>query len=136
MSEKAHLIKELDNPNQIAQTVNHLNRTTARDMAEADCTHADVLKSTNRCLLDDSQANIFLTAFYAVLDTSCGHLAHSNAAHYPPLYRRASSKKNAELIEHGMILGAGHDLHLGRQSIIVEHSDILKHSDILIGEQS
>ena len=45
----------------------------------------DVLSEVNKILADDSPSNMFITAFYGVLDTRNGAFEFSNGGHNSPL---------------------------------------------------
>lgn len=64
-----------------------------------------ILSRVNDYLAESTDSNIFVTAFYGVLDTETGMLTYANAGHNPPLLLRADG--NRELLsEGGMLLGA------------------------------
>ena len=90
-----------------------LSRTTIRNTAQVKRTPAKVLQKTNRYILEDSQADMFLSAFYATLDTSNGLLSYSNAGHNHPLWWQSESKQLVTLQEHGILLGVVDNVQLG-----------------------
>ena len=62
-----------------------LGRTLIRNFAYVypDRPHL-VMEHANKRLLNDASANLFITCFYAILDTKTGTLNYSNAGHHPP----------------------------------------------------
>ena len=65
-----------------------------------------VLEETNKRLLVDASANLFITCFYAVLDKKTGTLIYSNAGHHPPfLISSWSDSVMLELERTGMPIG-------------------------------
>ena len=67
-----------------------LSRTTIRNLALRGRAPADVISWANRFIQEDSQSDMFLTVFYAELDTRDGRLTYANAGHNPPLLWRAA----------------------------------------------
>jgi sigma-B regulation protein RsbU (phosphoserine phosphatase) len=64
------------------------------------------LEHTNKRLLNDASANLFITCFYGVLDTKTGTLNYSNAGHHPPfLVSDSSDSILSELERTGMPIG-------------------------------
>ncbi|MBN1668421.1 MAG: PP2C family protein-serine/threonine phosphatase [Anaerolineales bacterium] len=62
-----------------------LSRTLIRTYAtEFDLQPEVVFFATNERILKDTRANLFVTAFYGVLDLYSGELNYSNAGHNPP----------------------------------------------------
>lgn len=67
---------------------------------------AAVLRMTNRRLLSDARASMFITAFYGVLEPGNGRLIYCNAGHNPPLLLAGQgSGRILELSTNGMALG-------------------------------
>ncbi len=63
-----------------------------------------VLKRVNRLVLADTRSDLFVTMFYAILDTRTGEMHYANAGHNPPLISRRDDAV-AQLAEHGMAIG-------------------------------
>ncbi len=68
-----------------------LSRTTIRNVALRGRSPAEVLTWANRFIQEDSQSDMFLTAFYGALDTRDGQLTYASAGHNPPLWWQAAS---------------------------------------------
>ncbi|NIM96439.1 MAG: SpoIIE family protein phosphatase [Anaerolineales bacterium] len=64
-----------------------------------------VLAAANRQIINDTDANRFVTVFYGVLDPSSGKLIYCNAGHNPPLILRGESAELERLAKTGMLLG-------------------------------
>jgi sigma-B regulation protein RsbU (phosphoserine phosphatase) len=86
---------------------------------------AQALLQANDLLIRDNRSNLFLTAFYSLLDTKSGHLVYARAGHLPPLHLRADSGQFEELTTEGTILGAFSDAWLENCETIVAPGDYL-----------
>lgn len=64
-----------------------------------------ILSRVNDFLNESTKPEIFVTAFYGVLDTHTGILTYANAGHNPPLFIR-SKDGSEQLTGGGMLLGA------------------------------
>jgi sigma-B regulation protein RsbU (phosphoserine phosphatase) len=65
-----------------------------------------VLSAVNRRILEDTNANQFVTAFYGILDPATGSLVYCNAGHCPPFLITLNDDEDAEqLIRTGIPLG-------------------------------
>ncbi len=65
-----------------------------------------VLAATNRRILEDTDDELYVTAFYCVLDPRTGELHYANAGHNPPyLLRNSGSSDVDELTSTGIPLG-------------------------------
>ncbi len=84
-----------------------LSRTLLRTYAiEADSDPDLVFFATNSRMLADTTSNLFVTAFYGVLDPESGQLTYSNAGHNPPyLVRPGEQVIIQELIRTGIPIG-------------------------------
>lgn len=71
---------------------------------------AAVLQATNRRMLSDARARMFITAFYGVLEPQIGRLIYCNAGHNPPiLIRGCQTGEPLALSPNGMALGIDPD---------------------------
>ena len=84
-----------------------LSRTLLRTYAiEADSDPELVFFATNARMLADTTSNLFVTAFYGVLDPSTGQFTYSNAGHNPPyVIRPGEPVIIQELIRTGIPIG-------------------------------
>lgn len=102
-----------------------LSRTTIRNTALRGRPPAEALTWANRFIREDSQSDMFLTAFYAVLNTDNGRLTFCSAGHNRPLWWRAQEKDFQELDTDGIVLGVLDDISLAEQSVEVAPGDAL-----------
>ncbi len=66
---------------------------------------ADTLKETNRLIAKQIKRGMFVTSFYAVLDTASGMLTYSSAGHNPMVIYRAATKTRELANGKGIALG-------------------------------
>lgn len=102
-----------------------LSRTTIRNVASSDRTPAAALEKANDLILKDSQADLFLTAFYAQFDLERGRVVYSNAGHNPPLWLHAETGEITELAMGGIALGVIPDILLENEEISLAAGDLL-----------
>ncbi len=67
---------------------------------------AAVFQATNKRMLSDARAQMFITAFYGILEPELGRLIYCNAGHHPPLLiRNRQDQIVQKLNPNGMALG-------------------------------
>jgi sigma-B regulation protein RsbU (phosphoserine phosphatase) len=81
------------------------SRTVLRVESANGRSPAETLKHINRFILHDVRAKLFLSAFYATLNTRNGSLIYANAGHEKPLWLHASSGQIEPLPASGLLLG-------------------------------
>lgn len=82
-----------------------LTRTVIRTMAIGKPTPREALERANDVIIADAQSDMFVTAFYGILDTTDGALSYANAGHNPPLWFHHTDHTVSPLNEHGIALG-------------------------------
>lgn len=102
-----------------------LSRTTIRNVGISDRTPGAALTKANEFILQDSQTDLFLTAFYAVLDVDAGRLVYANAGHNPPLWYQPETDKFQALSAEGIALGVLPEVSLEDVTIDVARGDLL-----------
>ena len=85
-----------------------LSRTIIRSVASTRIDPASTLERVNRLLLVDSNAELFVSVFYAIWEPTTGVLTFANAGHNPPLLLRPHQKAEV-LRDHGIVLGVLED---------------------------
>lgn len=104
-----------------------LSRTLIRTYAvEYDAEPEVVFFAANSRLLNDARANLFVTAFYGILDPIQGTLSYCNAGHNPPvLIRTSDNGKVDSLSRTGIAIGIEEDATWTQASIKINPGDIL-----------
>ncbi len=104
-----------------------LSRTLIRTYAlQFDASPEVVFFSVNERILQDASTNLFVTAFYAVLDPASGELVYANAGHNPPLLRAAGEHGSIHaLTPTGMPLGVDADASWTQERVWMGPGDML-----------
>ena len=102
-----------------------LSRTTIRNLALRGRAPADVISWANRFIQEDSQSDMFLTVFYAELDTRDGRLTYANARHNPPLLWRTATGAFETLDTTCPLLGVLPELDVQVLQTILHPGDVL-----------
>jgi serine phosphatase RsbU (regulator of sigma subunit) len=101
------------------------SRTLIRSVALADLTPASTLAEANRLIQQDSPSELFLSAFYGILDTGSGKLLYANAGQNPPLLFHQATGEIEELEARGILLCVLDDISLEERSVDVARGDVL-----------
>jgi serine phosphatase RsbU (regulator of sigma subunit) len=94
-------------------------RSMLRAVAQASNSPGEVLRSVNDPLVTDIPTNMFVTCFYAILDTKSGTLRYANAGHDLPYLRRVGGDAE-ELRARGMPLGLMPEMSYEEKEIAFE----------------
>ncbi|NIM94370.1 MAG: SpoIIE family protein phosphatase [Anaerolineales bacterium] len=106
-----------------------LCRTLLRSVAISRVDPGQTLTRVNELLFADTQAELFVSAFYAVWEPETGQFSYANAGHNPPL--RFLPQERAQILEeHGIILGASleasyttHNIQLDPGELVLLYTD-------------
>jgi sigma-B regulation protein RsbU (phosphoserine phosphatase) len=102
-----------------------LSRSIIRTKAFTGRRPWEVLRIANRLICKDSRSNLFITAFYATLDTDTGHLVFTNAGHNRPVWLNDQTGHLKELATEGIVLGVFERIFLGEDEIDMGPNDLL-----------
>jgi sigma-B regulation protein RsbU (phosphoserine phosphatase) len=102
-----------------------VSRTLIRSAALSGLSPAATLEQANKLILQESQSDLFLSAFYSILDTQNGNLTFANAGHNPPLWYQSNTGEVHSLSTDGIILCILDDISLNENSIEVANGDVL-----------
>lgn len=83
-----------------------VSRTLFHTYALDGCSPSNALQRVNHFIREDSVTPLFLSAFYAVLDTEMHCLTYANAGHNPPIWLQQSTGEMEILKARGIVLGA------------------------------
>jgi sigma-B regulation protein RsbU (phosphoserine phosphatase) len=100
------------------------SRAMIRGAAQTRPGPADTLSEANVLIARDNHAMLFVSAFYAVLDTVDGCLTFANAGHNVPLLRRANGDLE-EVMCRGMVLGIMDDMTYDEDQLVLAPGDTL-----------
>ncbi len=84
-----------------------------------------VLELANNRILKDSQAELFVTLFYAVLDPHSGILSYCNAGQNPPYLLSPANPQPLPLIPTGMAMGVMEESRWGKVDLRLAIGDTL-----------
>ncbi|MBX3082844.1 MAG: SpoIIE family protein phosphatase [Anaerolineae bacterium] len=82
-----------------------------------------ILHKANALIQQDGESDMFLTCFYAMLDTLTGQLTFANAGHNYPLWWHEGELH--ELHARGMLLGMIEDITLTEATIQIDRGDLI-----------
>jgi sigma-B regulation protein RsbU (phosphoserine phosphatase) len=102
-----------------------LSRTLIRSTALGGRKPASALTRANTLILNDSQTDLFLSAFYGLLNTRTGRMVFANAGHNRPLWYHAETGQVRELRAQGIVLGAFQDITLEECQIVIGPGDVV-----------
>ncbi|NBD35672.1 MAG: SpoIIE family protein phosphatase [Chloroflexi bacterium] len=112
-----------------AALVMALSRTLLRTYALEYHNRPDfVMRVVNRRILQDTDAGLFVTVFYGVLDPMTGELTYCNAGHPPPYLLQSAAEDEdgiQPLTRTGMALGVMQGVSWKRQQVKMKAGDLL-----------
>ena len=102
-----------------------LTRSLIHAEAKRSASPRQVLLNVHRLLLEMSHANMFVTAFYGVLDPDSGTLRYARAGHDKPILVHPGSGECLPLDAGGMLLGCVNPVQLEEASATLHPGDVL-----------
>lgn len=102
-----------------------LSRTLLRATAIDGRQPAEVLQRANRLILADSRAGLFVTCFYAVLETQTGLVTYANGGHNYPLHYEQATGAVHPLRAQGIVLGIVPQPSFEQHTIQMAPGDVL-----------
>jgi serine phosphatase RsbU (regulator of sigma subunit) len=102
-----------------------MSRTTIRTASLGGRRPAAALIRANTMILDDSHADVFLTAAYAALELNSGRVLIANAGHHRPFWWRAATGECSEFATRGMLLAAFEEIKVEEREVPLGLGDLL-----------
>jgi hypothetical protein len=96
-----------------------LSRTLIRNFAADFPAHPDrTMEATSQRILDETEAGLFVTVFYGVLDPVTGALTYCNAGHHPPFLMSTWGDGRVHVLPgRGLALGVLENASWGRTTV-------------------
>jgi phosphoserine phosphatase RsbU/P len=101
-----------------------MTRSLIRMSAANYASPARTLKDINQQLIDHSSSDMFVTVFYAILDTELQQITYANAGQNPPLLRHLTNEIE-KLMPTGPALSLMKEIPLTESSFTFEQGDLL-----------
>lgn len=102
-----------------------LSRTLVRTVAIDGRPPALALGRANDLIVADARTDLFVTLFYAILDSASSEVAYATAGHVPALLVRGASGQVEQLRAPGMAMGVLPDVVFEERRVQVEPGDLL-----------
>ncbi len=102
-----------------------LSRALMRANAINDPRVAHAVQQTNRLILECTSSGLFVTLFYAIIDTRNRRLQYVCAGHNPPLVYKQQSGERIWLEADGIALGVIDEIELEEKELELETGDIV-----------
>lgn len=102
-----------------------LSRTLIRASTMTNADPAAAIGRANQLICEDSKTSMFVTLFYAILDSHAMTLNYVNAGHNPPLLLQGTSSDVRLLKAKGIALGVVDDVELQSVKVDLRAGDVL-----------
>lgn len=96
-----------------------------KNFAGASANAEELITKVNQNICQANTQGLFVTLFYAVLDTETGEIEYINAGHNPPLIKRANGAFEYLRQEHELVLGAMDDIQYHIQREKLQKDDVI-----------
>lgn len=100
-------------------------RTMLRAVAFSGREPAAVLARTNDLILADSTSDMFITAYYSVLDIEAHTLTYASAGHNLALYAPSGARAAVPMITGGIALGIVAEAEIEQKSLVLAPGDVI-----------
>ena len=102
-----------------------ISRTLIRAHTTRNSTAVNAVTDANRMICEDSKSCMFVTLFYAILDSKKKTLTNVNAGHNPPMLFRVGSVDIALMKAKGIALGVIEEVELEEVELELKEDDIV-----------
>jgi len=102
-----------------------LSKTLVRANAKKTLDPVEALREANAVIVDESHSGMFVTLFYAILDSKEHKLTYINAGHNPPLLLKGEGHEIKILKAKGIPMGVMDDMNLESKEIPIDDNDLL-----------
>ncbi|HNB52608.1 MAG TPA: SpoIIE family protein phosphatase, partial [Anaerolineales bacterium] len=102
-----------------------VSRTILRTATQFDSCPAQILRRTNQTILQDVGYRLFLSTFFASLNTQTGHFIYANGGHEWPMLYRADTGTVQNLDTSGLLLGVFRDMEFPQTELFLAPGDVL-----------
>jgi sigma-B regulation protein RsbU (phosphoserine phosphatase) len=102
-----------------------LSRALVRANVHETISTADAIEKANHLIAEEAKFGMFVTLFYAVLDSTRNMLQYVNAGHNPPIMLKRGSSEVTLLKAKGIALGAMEDVKLEQKEVELATNDVV-----------
>ena len=124
-SETGIVIADVSGKGMSAALFMSLSRALVRANVHEIVGAAKAMQKANRGIAEESKFGMFVTLFYAVLDSQNKTLQYVNAGHNPPLLLKSGSTEIALLKAAGIALGVLDDVELEQREVKLAENDVV-----------
>ncbi len=100
-------------------------KTVLSNLAESGLSVEEVLAHANNKLCENNEAEMFVTCWMGILDTSTGKVEFANAGHNPPLLKRADGSWEYLKAKSGFVLAGMEDMVYRKMELELRPGDII-----------
>ena len=102
-----------------------LSRSILRSVAGQGKSVSDEVTTANRLICKDAAEDMFITFFYALLDTRTGMMSYVNAGHNPPIFYQGAKDRITTLKRTGMAAGVNLDTQYTQGEVAFQDGDFI-----------
>lgn len=85
----------------------------------------EVLTNLNRILYPETEAEKFISVFYAIVDLGGNNISYSSAGHEPAILYKTKDNEIKMLSSDGMLIGVEEKVDYGQNTVSLEKDDVL-----------